>query len=434
MTAQSGKFKGIRKLFKWSNFVSSIGWMIASEGVSRATRLVTLVVLGLSLDAIQYGTLILALACHDLIRAFSRTGLGSAIIQSKRSELPSVLANARWLQWAIYLALAAIQISIADLIAHFYGNPELASLLKWMAVSYLLYPIASITVFMLQRAQQFKIYSLCSGLSIATDNLSCALLVLAGYGIESIAYSKFIAALIWVISFSVVARKQVLPDIDKNHPVSLHGMVRLLRFSAIILASETMKLLRLQSDLFIAGRLLPAELFGIYGFARNMGVGLAQSLSSAFITVWHPWLVKRQLTYRGASALSLKVSVLMGGIFVVQAIAAQWYIPLLFDGRWDQAMGITSLLCLTATPHLIMDSQGLSLRVHGHLFSEVLLSSTCAAMIAGLLILWPIDTATDMAIATLTASFISLISLLPVWFYATQSQSSVFAQPTLKGA
>lgn len=420
-----------------SSLITSIFWLIASEGFSRGSRIITLVVLGLYLTPVEYGTLILALATHDLLKAFSRTGVGSAIIQAQPKDLPSVIANARRLQWLTYLVIATAQITLSDVIGRFYDNPQLSAVLCWMALSYLIYPLASITVFNLQRAERFREFSLCSGIAIAADNLSCALLVLTGFGIESIAYSKFIGAVVWVAGFTWVARGVVKPSLPSDF--SMNSMLNLLKFSGSILCSELLKIIRVQGDLFIAGRVLPAEAFGLYGFARNMGLGLAQSLSSALITVWHPWLSKRQRTHTGhanyisAVKLSLMVSMLGGIIFVAQAVAANWYVPLLFNGRWDHAIPLVSLFCFCAVPHLVLDAQAITLRVFGFHYREMLFSALCTAFPLIFIAINASALLPDMASTVLWASYLSLFNLLFIWLLLGGQSKTLFYRSATRG-
>ncbi|MCX5691088.1 MAG: polysaccharide transporter, partial [Planctomycetota bacterium] len=59
-----------------SHLLKNIGWMLASEGVSRASRLITIIALAAFLTISEYGIAMLALACHELFRVFMRAGAG----------------------------------------------------------------------------------------------------------------------------------------------------------------------------------------------------------------------------------------------------------------------------------------------------------------------------------------------------------------------
>ena len=120
--------------------------MLLSEGVSRATRLITIVAMAAFLSGSEYGVAMLALACHELFRVFMRAGAGPKIIQCADADLPSLVGSGGVLQWLILLCLAAVQIVSAHWLAHFYNTPELVDLLQWMALSYLFYPLVSMRV------------------------------------------------------------------------------------------------------------------------------------------------------------------------------------------------------------------------------------------------------------------------------------------------
>ena len=366
--------------------VSNVSWMMVSEVMARASRLITIITLASVLSAADYGYAMLALVCHELMRIFTRIGSGARLIQCDTQDLPRLAGNAYTLNWLICLTIAGLQFFLAPLIAAFYDSPALITLLRIMAISYLIYPIVAIKVHLLQRNNQMKFYSLASGLSVTVDNLSTALLVWFGCGIEAVAYAKILAALTWVSCFAFAKTLSVIPQ------CSLVTMLSLTSFSCRVLASELLRSLRTQADLLIAGRFLSPELFGLYSFAKSAGVGLAQSLGNAFLAGVYPRLANYHRNGQMAvgSKLILSIAAVVAIVFVMQSLAAPFYVPILFDAQWHAAAGLVAILCLSAVPALLLDTSALIARVEYKLNTEMLMQFIALTfLVVGLLVCQP---------------------------------------------
>ena len=389
---------GIR-LTNWlhSPLLRNTSWMLASEGMSRATRLITIITLAAYLSSADYGTAMLALACHEILRVLMRAGAGPKVIQCAESELPLIASNAASLQWLICLGLGAIQCVVAHSIAVFYHNEQLTLLLQIMALSYVFYPLVSVRVFMLQRTHQIRYFSLRNGICVMFENLGCALMLYAGFGIAAVAYAKIISAAAWAVCFYAAP--------VKNFGFGLHAatLLSLSRYSGSILGTELMRTLRSQVDMIIAGRLLSPELLGIYSFAKSAGVGLSQSLSTAYLSVLYPHICKQQRN-QNSSFKHAPIFVLSSAIallFLLQALIAPFYIEWLFAAHWHHSAALVSVLCLSAIPALLIDTECNLLRAQTRINHEFFICTFCVAVsTAGLLLINP---TTPMQFATAVA-------------------------------
>lgn len=348
-------------------------WILASEGASRASRLVTIMALAAFLSFAEYGTAMLALALHELFRVLMRSGAGPRIIQCAESELMSIASNGATLQWIIYLGLALLQLMGAQLVGYFYQNAELANLLSLMAISYIFYPLVSVRVFLLQRANQMRYVGLAGGFCVMVENLGCALMLVLGAGLYAIVWAKIAAAMAWALVFYFAPVRSVPMLFVPSEILALS------KYSGRILGAEITRVLRSQYDLLIAGLLLAPELMGIYSFAKSAGVGLGQSLSAAYISVLYPHICKLQRTQAEGfkQAPIYRLSLAIGLIFVLQALVAPFYIEWLFPAHWHGSANIVSLLCLTAIPALLLDTQGSLLRAQNRLNAEFMQGVFC---------------------------------------------------------
>lgn len=404
----------LRSLFAGRQLLQNTSWMLAAEGVSRVSRLATIFVLGLLLTPAEYGTMMLAIICHETIRVFSRVGCGAKVVQCADYELDALASNAGTLQWMLCILVAGAQIAVADVIASYYNNPQLGQLLSLMALSHLVYPMVAVRVFLTQRENNMRLYARVSAISISTENLVTALAVVFGMGPYAIVVAKLFSAFGWMALFYRAS--------TARYPLafSLAHMRQLTAYSGKVLSSELLKTGRLQLDSFIAARLLGVYEFGLYSFAKSAGIGLSQSISAGFLSSLYPHLCDKfragrlRPSIRHAYLIGAAISVL----FLVQAALAPVYIKLIFDDRWASISVAVSILCLSAAPSLMLDISATVYRAKNLIGSEVsVMLAGLASLALPLLWLQPqsaLAFATTVAAASLLWLLVSLIPLRDV--------------------
>ncbi len=396
-----------RLITLWHNcrdLAEKIMWLLAAEGMSRLSRLVTLFVLASAFSAHDYGLAMLALVIHELLRVFTRLGIGARIIQCPAHQLPVLIRSAASLQWLLAISLSLLQIGFAELIAQFYKQPLLVEILRIMALSHLIYPLVAIRVFLLHRDNNMRYYGLASGTCITFENLFIAVLVFYGADVFAVAWAKVFAALFWVALFCRARN----PFGGYRWDQTVIG--DLCRFGSKTLGSELIRALRFQLDSLFAGRLLGPELFGLYSFAKSAGFGVVQSLSQAYITVLYPHLCQQQRSGRLEAALrqTLRLTLCVATGFTLIAGLAPWYVEALFGDRWQGAETLCQILILAAIPALIFDQLVLQFRIQGHAGRELTCYGLSMLMMASLLLVWASPSPILIALLTLISMILSI--------------------------
>lgn len=363
----------------YSKLIVNASWLLSSEVIAKASRLLVIFTLAASLTAIEYGTVMLALACHEIFKIIMRSGAGSQIIQCSDSQLPEFAKSGAVLQWSLGTFLVILQSAAGFAIAHFYENPQLAVLLCSMAGVYLFYPIVSIKVLLVQRANNMRFFSIRNAICITLENASIAVFALLDYGIMSVVYGKWIFVSLWLILFYTSPVKSY--GLGFNAGVLKH----LLKTSSQLFFTESTRALRNQADILIGAKLLSPEIFGVYSFAKTAGVNLGQSISTAFNTAVYPFLCDWNRKTDNANKLPTIyiLSFCVAAIFAVQASLVSVYVPLIFKQDWQQEFLTISLLCLANIPIVFIDTYCNSLRSKALFTDELLvrfLSLACLAI------------------------------------------------------
>ncbi|WP_075187222.1 oligosaccharide flippase family protein [Teredinibacter haidensis] len=383
-------------------------WMLITEAVAKVSRLITVIAMAACLSPEIFGIACLALACHELIRIFSRAGAGAVVIQCGHAELSETAGNASLLQWCVCVALTLLQFLAAESIADFYQQQELKPLLQIMAITYLCYPIVAVKVFMLQRENRFRYFSLANAVTVSVDNLSIAVFLLLDQGVFSVAYAKIITAVCWVVIFGVASVKTYAPAFKASL------FFPLAKTSSHIFAAEGLRVLRAQLDVLIAARLLDPLAFGYYSFAKNAGVGLSQSIITAYISGLYPYVCEQLRRGMGPQVLrkSLTFAAAISLVFVAQSLLAPVYIALLFPQKWESSAALVSILCITGVSAIFTDTFSVFLRARRETLREVFLIAFTVVSAALAIILVQPSTSLALAWVTLLASFSCLLPLL----------------------
>jgi PST family polysaccharide transporter len=290
-----------------------------------------------------------------------------------------------------------------------YNSPDLPWLLMALALSYLIYPFAMVQVYRVQRSNDLRFLGVMNGGVVSMDNLLCAALAVAGCGVWSVVIPKLIVAPLWVIGFRWYAAKQRLIDTGgkgwgiatKVSRVAFSDYLPVLTFSRFVMGAELIKALRNNLDIFIVGKALGLEALGLYAFAKNAGLGISMTLGSAFSTAFYTHICKIRnlklsaraghdagsfdLAHAFRDVLLLCLCVL-SPVILLQALLAPYYIPLLFGGRWDGAVLLVTVLCLSAIPRVFADMYLLRVRASGQTRLEFRVSGLAFAVFSALVL------------------------------------------------
>lgn len=388
--------------------LSNTLWLLSAEFLAKISRIFTIIVLAAQLSPMSYGTAMLALAFHDVFGLLLRAGVGSQIINCKPSQLESFAKNGIIIQWGICLSIAIGQYSSASYLSSLYDNDDITLLLQTMAIIYLLYPWVSIKIFLIQRENKMRWYSIRNGVCVIIENLTIALAALLGADILSVALGKIAFSLFWLLLFSFTPVKSY------GVACNLSIIHQMLQTSGKLFNTEFLRGIRLHADTFIAGKLLTPELFGFYTFAKNAGVGLSQSISQVYLGALFPYLcdLERQGQLLTQQKKIIALSLIISLLFVVQALIAPFYVPILFDEKWSSVVPIITILCLVALPNLMIDIVCCLQRVNEQYHGETITRLIC--LLISLLTLLSITPNEPMEFA-LAIFFSSLFCLVPIY-------------------
>lgn len=330
-------------------YLRNVGWMVSAEIANRIIRLLSTVVLARMFSPQDYGLMAVIYTISDFFQVFTlRGGVGAKIIQADERDLNAICTTAYWLNWIVCGSLFAIQCAIAILLPYFAYDPHLTLPLCLLSLTYLAYPLFIMPLILLERENRLKSAAVCNVVASLVTTVLIATFVLLGMGIWAIVWAILLTAPVWII----LTRK--------FHPwrpplrFSLERWPDVLSFGSNLLINDLLIKVRSNIDYLIVGKYLGVEALGMYYFAFNGGSGITLGILNTFMSPLYPYIcaVKndyRQFKQRYFSSLK-KVSIILVPIVLLQASLAPIYVPIIFGQKWNSAIPVLILICLSVIP------------------------------------------------------------------------------------
>lgn len=337
-----------------SPFARNLGWLGLSGAVIRVTRLLTTIVLARFLTSHDYGLVAIILTINDLVRVFTRNGIGTRLIQAKAENVQQLAQSAYWLNWLVSIALFITQCAAAFPIAWFYRDQQLILPICTMAISLLLLPHGLVQAALIQRENRLKAIAVVEMVQFSTDNILSLVFAVAGWGMWAIIIPKLLVPPIWV--YIMLKNHSWRPKLK----FTTVGWGDLLRFGRNVLGVELLNNLRGNLDYLIVGRFLSIEALGIYYFAFNAGLGISLGIITSIKSALLPHLCNARSNvnqFKARYYSSLKtISFIIFPLVLLQSSLAPFYVPIVFGEKWIPAIPVLILICLSAIPRPFADS------------------------------------------------------------------------------
>lgn len=376
MNAIAAKLKKPSGLHPFIKGVLAYG---SAEAFTRIVRLAAILVVSRQVSPEMLGTAALALSIFELIRVLANVGIGQRIIVAADDEVEAISQTAHRLFWIVCAAVCVLQLFIAALALTIWQADEAAAMLAVLSAVYLFMPAGLVQIFRAMRLQNMGATARVAAFQNGADCLLTLALVVIWPSAWAIVLPKVLTAPIWL----VLARRTFTWRADRaieSAPTS-----EFKSFGPAILGSELLGAARLHADKLLIGAILGTEALGLYYFAFNAGLGIAQSFVAACNVVLFPHLARQSSSDRDREFRS---TFLMGLSFLVPLVAAQallapYYVPVVFGENWEASAPYLAILSCAAVPLYAGSLLGARHRAMGNPYAETLLMAfaTIAALL-----------------------------------------------------
>ncbi|MEV8370930.1 lipopolysaccharide biosynthesis protein [Microbacterium sp. NPDC064584] len=319
----------------------SIGWVVAERWTSRLVTLAVFAVLARLLDPSDFGVISLATAFMAVLQVFVDSGFSKALIQKKTLDEADA-STAFWTSLGIALVLYAGVFFSADAIAGLFTEPDLAPVLRVLAIALPISALSQTPAALLEREFHFKALSIRQSIGTFAGAAVAIPLALLGFGVWALVGLALASA-----SASAIALWSSSPWRPRLE-YSLASFRSLWTVGASVLGIELLDAIQSNIDKILIGAFFSADELGFYYLAQRVGTILIDLVTSVIsrisLTTFSrvqddlPRLnrIFRQLTFVAASVSF--------PIFAFVAILAPQIIPMLFGPGWEASIPLLWIL------------------------------------------------------------------------------------------
>lgn len=239
---------------------SAVAWRWGTQVAAQIITWTSTILVVRLLDPTDYGLFAMSQVVITALAFLNGQSFATSIVQTSRLDERRIgqvfgmllLANG---------ALAITQFLAAPYAAAYFGEPMVAKLLRVQAVIFLTIPFIALPTEWLARQLQFRKQGKVNITAALIGATLALLLAWLGYGVWALVYAPIAMFLTRAIGLTLASGLRIRPIFDPR------GAWDMLTFGGTLTLCQLFWIIQSQSDIVIAGRLLPTYDLGLYSEA-----------------------------------------------------------------------------------------------------------------------------------------------------------------------
>jgi teichuronic acid exporter len=243
--------------------LSAIGWATATRFLAQLANWAMTLATVRFLHPQDYGLAAVTMTVAGFASSLGSVGLIDAVVQNRRiteEDLRSVFG----LVLAVNAGCLALLCALAYPAAWFYGEPRLAPLLQFASLMFIPLALQAVPRSLLDKRLDLKTVSRVDLVARISSGSLILLLAWGGVGVWSLVIGPLVAATLRAAGFGLATRCFQLPRFRFDR------LSDIVRFGGLRTIEQVLWYLYSNCDIFIIGKLLGADVLGIYYVSRNL--------------------------------------------------------------------------------------------------------------------------------------------------------------------
>lgn len=317
---------------------SAVIWRSGSQVLTQIVSWASTLIVIRLLAPQDYGLFAMAQVMMMLLSTMNGWGLASALIREE-SVSEERLRQTLGMLILLNLGLAVTQFLAAPLVALWFGQPQVADLLRVQSLLYLAVPFCALPHAILARRMDFRRPAqvrLAAAIAGAATALAGAL---SGWGVWTLVAAPLAMILTEAVGMTRAARAPVRPSFR------FAGAGHIAGFGGVMTATQLFWFVQSQADVMIAGRLLDAHDLGVY----TTGLFMAQLLAAKFVPpvneVAYAAYARQQEVAASALLATVRLVMLVAlPAYAGLAVVAPLLVPVLLGEQWTEIVPLLPIL------------------------------------------------------------------------------------------
>ena len=320
-----------------------IVWSAIQKWGMEAISFLTFVALSRLLAPEAFGLVALASVFTFLVQIFVDQGFGAAIVQRADLEREH-LDTAFWTSVLTGILLTAGGIAASGLMAKFFGEPRLASVLKWLSLRFIFSALSSTQIAILQRKLNFKSLAARSLAATFVGGVVGVSMAFTGFGVWSLVAQNLVNGLTGAI---VLWRAS---DWRPKFNFSTKHFKELFVFGVSIVGTKMFGFFNRRSDVFLIGYFLGPTMLGYYTIGHRLLLVIIRLFTGITNIVAVPTFSRLQhkpkQLRRAFYDVTQYTSLLAFPVFIGLAALAPELIQAFFGEKWTPSIPVMQILTL----------------------------------------------------------------------------------------
>jgi len=320
-------------------------WNFSAYFAGKIVLLITTSILARMLAKNDFGLVAVAVVAINYLSVLKDLGLGVALIQRK-GDVKEAADTVFTINIIIGLALSALIIPLAPLVAAYFRDPQIVSVLRWMGISFIINALGSVHTNWLVRDLDYRrklIPDLGGQLIKAAFSIGLAYL---GYGVWSLVFGQIAGAigsaiLVWMIL-------PWRPHLSLNRKI----LGELMKFGASVTLIDIINEITDNIDYVIVGRvfgLVPLSIYTLaYRLPEMLLIGNLWVMGGVVFPAFSTIQDRPHDLRKGFLASVRFVELIAVPICLGLLIAAEPIVRVVFGEQWLEAIPVLRVLAIYA--------------------------------------------------------------------------------------
>ena len=327
-----------------------IAWTAAQNWGTRVVSLLVLLVLARLLEPKVFGLVAMASVFTALVRIFVDQGFGDAIVQRAKLE-PGHLDTAFWIGIVSGVLLTLGGVAASGLVADLFDEPELAPIVGWLSLSFVIVALSSTQRAILRRQLAFKSLAARTLVGAIAGGIVAVTMAFMGLGVWRLVAQSLVGGIVATVVLWRVS------DWRPGFGVSTRHFRELFGFSINILGSKLLNFFNRHTDDLLIGFFLGPIALGYYTIAysllRVMTGLLTNTVSSVAFPVFSRLQDNAEKMRRGFYQATRYTSLISIPAFIGISIVASEFVPAVYGPNWMPSIPVMQVLAFIGILHSV---------------------------------------------------------------------------------
>ena len=302
----------------------------------------------------QFGIVGLATIFKEVVLVFSKFGIGDAIIQ--RGGKKHDIATGNLIEATRSIIFSIVLILAAPLAADFFSTPEVANVLRVMAITLLIHPLSFSSQVQLRANLRFGMIAFIAVIGSIVHYSTAILLALAGYQYMSLVYSTLLSTISTMILSWIICRP-IMPIGARWDDAKAIG-----RFGMHLMIGGVAYWLFTNLDDAIVGKVEGTNILGLYSKAYYIATISSETLGRVILGLSFPIFAKikddaprLRRVYNEAFSFNLFICIpaIIGIMILAEPITA-----IVFGPKWLGMIQLLTLTCVSSLLRVVYHNNG----------------------------------------------------------------------------